>query len=139
LSLLEGQGKVSEVTFVETPYSTSYIHCSVQCFLFILRPSPSSSSALKFFNTSLLGPVTMRSSLWAASVLCATALSAPTYSTSAAARSVEMRVLSGYFQLLGRKVQDEKNMAQAPVCNMNNAVMPIACKLLNFHATIQSN
>jgi hypothetical protein len=81
----------------------------------------------------------MRSSLWAASVLCATALSALTYSTSAGARPVEMRVLSGYFQLLGRKVQDEKNMAQAPVCNMNNAVMPIACKLLNFHATIQSN
>ncbi|KAF8852925.1 hypothetical protein BDZ45DRAFT_707209 [Acephala macrosclerotiorum] len=68
----------------------------------------------------------MRSSIWVASVLCATALSAPTYSTSAAARPVEMKVLSGYFQLLGRRVQDERNMAQAPVCNMNNAVMPIA-------------
>lgn len=81
----------------------------------------------------------MRSSIWAASMLCATALSAPTYSTSAAARPVEMKDLSDYFQLLGRKVQDGEDMAQAPVCNMNNAVMPIACKLLNFHASIQSN
>ena len=79
-------------------------------------------------------PFSMRSSIWVASVLCATALSVPTISTSA----VEMKVLSDYFQLLARKVQDGKDMAQAPVCNMNNAVMP-ACKLLNVHASIQSN
>jgi hypothetical protein len=72
-------------------------------------------------------------------MLCATALSAPTYSPSAAARPVEMKDLSDYFQLLGRKAQDGEDMAQAPVCNLNNAVMLIACKLLNFHALIQSN
>jgi hypothetical protein len=69
----------------------------------------------------------MRSSIWAAYMLCATALSAPTYSTSAAARPVEMKDLSDNFQLLGRKVKNGEDLAQAPVCNMNNAVMPIAC------------
>ena len=52
----------------------------------------------------------------------------PYLSTFAATRSVEIRVLSKYFQMLGRKVQAGKNMTEAPVCNMNNAVMPDACK-----------
>ncbi|KAG0651862.1 hypothetical protein D0Z07_1298 [Hyphodiscus hymeniophilus] len=67
-------------------------------------------------------------SIWMVSALCATALSAPTltFSSDAAARPVEMKVLSEYFQMLGSKVQEGKKMAQAPVCNMNNAVMPVA-------------
>jgi hypothetical protein len=81
----------------------------------------------------------MRSSIWIASVLCAIALSTPTYSTSAAVRPVEMEALPDYFQLLGRKDQDGENKAQAPVCNMDNAAMPIACKLFSIHASIQSN
>jgi hypothetical protein len=72
-------------------------------------------------------------------VLCAIALSAPTHSPSAAVRPVEMEVLPDYFRLLGRKDQDGENKAQAHVCNMDNAAMPIACKLLNIHALIQSN
>lgn len=77
----------------------------------------------------------MVSSIWIVSALCATALAAPTltYSSNAAALPAEMKVLSEYFQLLGSKVQAGKNMAQAPVCNLNNAVMPIACKLLELH------
>jgi hypothetical protein len=50
-----------------------------------------------------------------------------------------MEVLPDYFRLLGRKDQDGENKAQAHVCNMDNAAMPIACKLLNIHALIQSN
>jgi len=39
---------------------------------------------------------------------------------------VENKDLSDNFQLLGRKVKNREDLAQAPVCNMNNAVMPIA-------------
>jgi hypothetical protein len=70
----------------------------------------------------------MLSSIWLLSALCATALSSPTLplSSDAGARSVEMKVLSEYFQMLGSKVQAGRQMAQAPVCNLNNAVMPVA-------------
>jgi hypothetical protein len=76
----------------------------------------------------------MLSSIWIVSALCATAFSAPTltFSSNAAARPAEMKVLSDYFQMLGSKVQEGKNMAQAPVCNLNNAVIPVACKSLGL-------
>jgi len=63
-----------------------------------------------------------------ASALCAVALSAPTlsYSSSAAERPAEMQILSEYFQMLGQKVQEGRNMAEAPVCNIGNAVLPVA-------------
>jgi len=64
--------------------------------------------------------------LWAVSALCAVVLSAPTLSVSAAERPAEMKILSDYFQMLASKVQAGKNMAQAPVCNVNNAQMPVA-------------
>lgn len=65
---------------------------------------------------------------WVMSALCAVALSAPTltYNPSAAQRPVEMQILSEYFQMLGEKIQAGRGMAQAPVCNMNNAVLPVA-------------
>jgi hypothetical protein len=44
-------------------------------------------------------------------MLWATTLSAPTYSTLAVVQPVEIEVLSNYFQLLGRKVQDRENKA----------------------------
>jgi hypothetical protein len=71
----------------------------------------------------------MLSKIWAVSALCAVALSAPTltYSSGAAERPAEMEVLSEYFQMLASKVQAGRNMAQAPVCNLNNAVLPVAC------------
>jgi hypothetical protein len=37
-----------------------------------------------------------------------------------------MKILSNYFSMLGSKVQAGRNMAAAPVCNLNNAVMPVA-------------
>lgn len=86
------------------------------------------SSLLVFLNTPSLGPFSMFSAIWVVSALCTIALSAPTFSTFAATQPVKMRVLSEYFQMLGRKVQAGKNIAEAPVCNMNNAVMPGACK-----------
>jgi len=64
--------------------------------------------------------------LWIVSALCAVVLSAPTLSVSAAERPAEMKILSDYFQMLASKVQAGKNMAQAPVCNVNNAQMPVA-------------
>jgi len=66
--------------------------------------------------------------IWVTSALCAVALSAPTltYSPGAAERPAEMQILSEYFSMLGQKVQAGRNMAAAPVCNMNNAVLPVA-------------
>lgn len=81
----------------------------------------------------------MFSAIWVLSALCATALSAPTFSTVAAARPVEIKILSEYFQMLGREVQAAKNIVPAPACNMNNAVMPVACKFLSFQTLIESN
>lgn len=80
----------------------------------------------------------MLSSIWIVSALCATALSAPTltFSADAAARPAEMQVLSEYFQMLGSKVQAGKNMAQAPVCNLDNAVMPVACNYSSFKLSL---
>jgi len=64
----------------------------------------------------------------AASALCAVALASPTlpYSPQAAERPAEMKVLSDYFSMLGHKVQAGRLMAEAPVCNLNNAVLPVA-------------
>ncbi|TVY45171.1 hypothetical protein LSUB1_G001018 [Lachnellula subtilissima] len=70
----------------------------------------------------------MLCNLWVASALCAVALSAPTipYSSAAAERPTEMKVLSEYFNMLGSKVQAGKQMAEAPVCDLSNAVLPTA-------------
>jgi len=75
----------------------------------------------------------MHCKLWVLSALCAVVLSAPapptlTYSAGAAERPAEMQILSEYFTMLGQKVQAGRKMAQAPVCNINNAVLPVACK-----------
>jgi len=64
--------------------------------------------------------------LWIVSALCAVVLSAPTLSISAAERPAEMKILSDYFQMLASKVQAGRNMAQAPVCDVNNAQLPVA-------------
>lgn len=68
--------------------------------------------------------------LWVVSALCAVALSAPTLSVSAAERPAEMKILSDYFQMLASKVQAGRNMAQAPVCDVDNAKMPVACEFV---------
>jgi hypothetical protein len=69
--------------------------------------------------------------LWIVSALCAVVLSAPTlsFSSVAAERRTEMKILSDYFQMLASKVQEGRNMAQAPVCDVSKAQMPVACKL----------
>jgi hypothetical protein len=76
---------------------------------------------------------------WVMSALCAVALSAPTltYNPEAAQRPVEMQILAEYFQMLGDKVQAGRGMAEAPVCNMNNAVLPVACKSPHSTLTLQ--
>lgn len=72
----------------------------------------------------------MLCNLWVASALCAVALSAPAipYSSGAAERPTEMKVLSDYFNMLGSKVQAGKQMAEAPVCDLSKAILPTACK-----------
>ncbi|TAQ85678.1 hypothetical protein B7494_g5992 [Chlorociboria aeruginascens] len=91
------------------------------------RP-PYSSSLL---SSSLILPNTrssyyrfsMFSKLWIVSALCATALAAPPTTTFAAPG--DMKVLSEYFSMLGQKVEAGKRMATAPVCNLNNAALPV--------------
>jgi hypothetical protein len=71
----------------------------------------------------------MLAKLWVVSALCAVALSAPTLTYSQGAASpAEMKVLSDYFQMLASKVQAGRGMAEAPVCGLSNAVLPVACK-----------
>jgi hypothetical protein len=71
----------------------------------------------------------MLSSIWVMSALCAIALSAPTltYSTMSAEPQAEVEELSQYFQLLASKVKTGKGTGQAPSCNPENALMPVAC------------
>ncbi|KAF4637599.1 hypothetical protein G7Y89_g472 [Cudoniella acicularis] len=64
--------------------------------------------------------------LWVASALCAVVLSAPTYSPGAAERPADMKVLSDYFHMLGTKVQAGRAMAEAPICDLSKAVLPVA-------------
>lgn len=64
------------------------------------------------------------------SALCAVAMSTPTpplsYSAAAAERPNDMQVLSEYFHMLGSKVQEGRNMAHAPVCDLSKAKLPVA-------------
>jgi hypothetical protein len=111
--------------------SSSSFLVSFVPFLFD-RSSSLLSSSLFYslvFSFRLLFP-TMLSRFLVLAALCAGALGAPTltYSTAAAEVPAEMEVLSDYFQLLASKVLAGKNMAQAPVCDLNKAVMPAACK-----------
>jgi len=66
--------------------------------------------------------------VWIMSALSAVAVAAPTFAIPAGARPGEMQILSEYFQMLGSKVQAGRNMASSPVCDLNNAVMPVACE-----------
>lgn len=70
----------------------------------------------------------MLSKVLLTSALCAVALASPMlpYNSEAAQRPAEMKVLSEYFSMLGHKVQAGKQMSQAPMCNPNNAVLPVA-------------
>ncbi|KAE9379061.1 malate dehydrogenase [Stipitochalara longipes BDJ] len=70
----------------------------------------------------------MFSKVLVTSALCAVAFASPflPYSQQAAERPVEMQVLSDYFSMLGHKVQAGRQMSEAPVCNLNNAVLPVA-------------
>lgn len=65
----------------------------------------------------------------AVSALCAVSLAIPAptlpYSPGAAAGATDMQILSKYFQMLGQKVEEGRNMAQAPVCDMSKAVLPV--------------
>jgi hypothetical protein len=72
----------------------------------------------------------MFSKVLVTSALCAVAFASPflPYSPGAAERPAEMKVLSDYFSMLGQKVQAGRQMSQAPVCNMANAVLPVACR-----------
>lgn len=116
-----------------TYISVQLLLCSGRCFLrpdfnIILQPRLDSLRYLLIL-INIFTYSTMLSQIWVVSALCAVAFSAPTFSPGAAERPVEMKVLSDYFHMLGSKVQAGRQMAQAPVCNLANAVMPVACKL----------
>jgi len=66
--------------------------------------------------------------LWVLALCACVALSAPTvsFAPGAAERPEEMKILSDYFQMLASKIQAGRQMAQAPVCNLANAKMPVA-------------
>jgi hypothetical protein len=83
----------------------------------------------------------MLSTIWTLSALCAVALSSPVlnFSPGAAERPAEMKILSQYFSMLGQKVQEGKNMAQAPVCNLNNAVLPVTCEYSESHRSLHGH
>ncbi|PBP28878.1 malate dehydrogenase [Diplocarpon rosae] len=69
----------------------------------------------------------MLAQIWLVSALCAGALAAPTLTTAGSARKpANRKILSDYFRMLGRKIQAGRDMAEAPVCNMENAVLPVA-------------
>ncbi|KAH7360763.1 hypothetical protein BKA65DRAFT_192188 [Rhexocercosporidium sp. MPI-PUGE-AT-0058] len=70
----------------------------------------------------------MLSQIWIVSALCAGAFAAPTFSLPAGSvdKPADMKILADYFQMLGKKIQAGKNMAAAPVCNLENAKMPAA-------------
>ncbi|KAG9239245.1 hypothetical protein BJ875DRAFT_220747 [Amylocarpus encephaloides] len=63
--------------------------------------------------------------LWAISALCAVTLSAP-FAPGSASRPEEMKVLSDYFHMLATKVQEGRNMAMAPICDISKATLPVA-------------
>lgn len=65
----------------------------------------------------------MRFSLWVASAFATITFAAPHY-LGPAAPPQDMTILSEYFQLLATKVAAGKLMTAAPVCDLNNAVMP---------------
>ncbi|CZT08979.1 hypothetical protein WAI453_001417 [Rhynchosporium graminicola] len=67
----------------------------------------------------------MLSQIWIVSALCACAFAAPTHSSAGAVDfPADVKVLTEYFRLLGKKIQEGKNMAAAPVCDLSNAKMP---------------
>jgi len=74
------------------------------------------------------------------SALCAAAFASPLlpYSQQAAERPAEMQVLSEYFSMLGQKVQAGRQMSEAPVCNLNNALLPVACKYISAHTMLST-
>lgn len=68
--------------------------------------------------------------IWAMSALCAGVFAAPTltYAAGSGEKPAGVEILSDYFQMLAKKVQAGKDMAVAPVCDLRNAVLPVACK-----------
>ena len=72
----------------------------------------------------------MLSSIWIVSALVATAMAAPTqtYATESALPPPEMEALSSYFEALISKVLAGRGSGQGPSCNLENAVLPVACK-----------
>jgi len=69
----------------------------------------------------------MLRNIWVVSALCAVALSAPALNFPGGVEGPgEIKILTDYFQMLAQKVQEGKNMAQAPVCDVSKAVMPVA-------------
>jgi hypothetical protein len=77
----------------------------------------------------------MFSKVLVTSALCAVAFASPflPYSQQAAQRPAEMQVLSDYFSMLGQKVQAGRQMSEAPVCNLDNAVLPVDCKYISSY------
>jgi hypothetical protein len=66
--------------------------------------------------------------LWVASALCAVVLSAPTIPTAPVAQPASNEIISNYFNLLAGKVAAGKSVPVPPVCDLSNAVLPVACK-----------
>jgi len=67
----------------------------------------------------------MLSKIWVVSALSAVAMCAPTLNSNAVQVPADMEVLSDYFNLLASKIQNGRNMAAAPGCDLSKAVMPV--------------
>ena len=115
-------------------YSTSsattslcLVYFSVRCFFSQKAFLSSTFSFASTFNTHTFA--IMLANIWILSALCAGAIAAPTlsYSTKAVEKPADMKLLASYFKLLADKVQAGRNMAEAPVCNLANAVLPTTC------------
>lgn len=73
----------------------------------------------------------MRTTTLLSALCAATALAAPAYpelNVNAATPS-SADDLSQYFNLLAQKISSGRQMATSPVCNIANAVLPVASKL----------
>lgn len=101
-------------------------------FHLIRPPHPNTFNIYFFLFTHTIN---MLFQIWIVSALCAGALAAPTltYSAGSADKPADVKILTDYFQMLGKKIQAGKNMAVAPVCNLDNAKMPVACEYWIVH------
>lgn len=74
----------------------------------------------------------MRASLFLSALSAVSTLAAPAYPelNGHAANPDSLDDISEYFNTLAQKISKGKQMASAPVCDLNNAVLPVQSMLL---------